>query len=91
MLTDDPVDALTHLRRAWELALQTARPDLMAATLNNLALAHRRAGDLERRRLPGPRPAVLDPVGDRHRLAALHSNLADTFHQAGDDEGPRLT
>ena len=47
MLTDDPVDALSHLRLAWELALQTARPDLMAATLNNLALAQRRAGDLE--------------------------------------------
>ena len=25
--------------------------------------------------------------GDRHREAALHNNLADLLHQAGDDEG----
>ena len=30
--------------------------------------------------------ALLEPVGDRHQIAALHSNLADALHEAGDEE-----
>ena len=33
--------------------------------------------------------ALLEPVGDRHQLAALHSNLADALHSAGDEGAGR--
>ncbi|MBA3360973.1 MAG: AAA family ATPase [Acidimicrobiia bacterium] len=81
-------EKLEIVEAACALSEETGRNDLIAAALNNLALAQRRAGLIPesignaRRAL-----AILEPVGDRHQLAALHNNLADTLHQAGDEEG----
>lgn len=86
ILSADPDEGVALLRKAADLAESTARPDLLAASLNNLALALRRRRDLEGADATARRAlAVLEPLGDRHLLAALHSNLADTLHAAGDD------
>jgi hypothetical protein len=51
--------------------------------LNNLALALRRT-DIERAlRLAQRALDLCARVGDRHREAAMHSNLADLLRQAG--------
>jgi tetratricopeptide (TPR) repeat protein len=72
------------LKKANAIAHETGRAELVAATLNNLGLAYRRAGDLPAAIEAGEAAlAVLERVGDRHQLAALHNNLADTLHQAG--------
>ncbi|MGH8958133.1 MAG: BTAD domain-containing putative transcriptional regulator [Acidimicrobiia bacterium] len=84
MLAPQPQVAITRLKKANAIANDTGRPELVAATLNNLGLAHRAAGDLEAAIAAGEAAlAVLERVGDRHQLAALHNNLADTLHQAG--------
>jgi Tetratricopeptide repeat len=62
-------------------------PSPRIAALNNLALASRAAGDpchaldLTRTAL-----ALCASQGDRHREAALHSNLADLLHATGRQE-----
>jgi DNA-binding SARP family transcriptional activator len=83
----------TDLRRfetALDVAQEAGRSDLIAAALNNLALAQRRSGDL-RASIGNSQQAlvILETVGDRHQLAALHNNLADTLHQHGDEEAAR--
>ncbi len=32
---------------------------------------------------------ISEALGDRHRSAAIHSNLADMLHQAGDEQAAR--
>lgn len=32
---------------------------------------------------------ISEALGDRHRSAAIHSNLADMLHQAGDEEAAK--
>ena len=78
---------MAYLDRSRALGEQLADPDLRVAALNNLALARRAAGDL---------PGALDltaealdlcaAIGDRHREAALHNNLADVLHAMGRGE-----
>ncbi|HSJ28636.1 MAG TPA: BTAD domain-containing putative transcriptional regulator [Acidimicrobiia bacterium] len=74
----------THLERALELA---GDERTRVAILNNLALAAAQAGDLAAALEYGT--AALDQasiVGDVHRLAALHDNLADFHHRLGNEE-----
>ena len=84
MLASNPRVAIARLKKANSIASGTGRAELIAATFNNLGLAHRRAGDLEAAIHAGETAlGILKRVGDRHQLAALHNNLADTLHQAG--------
>ncbi len=84
-----PTD-LARLEEACRLAEESGRDDLHAAALNNLSLAQRRVGRISESVESGRRAlSILEPVGDRHQLAALHSNLADTLHQMGDETGAR--
>jgi tetratricopeptide (TPR) repeat protein len=79
----DAVEARDHLEASLDSAESLGDPAAIAAALNNLALALRsedlgRALDLEQRALE-----LCARIGDRHREAALHSNLADLLHAAG--------
>jgi tetratricopeptide (TPR) repeat protein len=59
-------------------------PSARIAALNNLALACRRANEIERAiALTQDALALCAAQGDRHREAALHNNLADLLHAAG--------
>lgn len=90
VLASDPEEGMALLQKATDLAEAADRPDLLAAALNNLALALRRRNDLEGAEAAARRAlAILEPLGDRHLLAALHSNLADTLHAAGDEDKAR--
>jgi DNA-binding SARP family transcriptional activator len=83
-------DAKQHLETSVELARDLDDAAYVAA-LNNLALAHRRAGELDRARaLTEEALARCESLGDRHRIAALHNNLADILReQRRDDEAMR--
>jgi tetratricopeptide (TPR) repeat protein len=83
----EQVTALRHLETSRALADRVGDVAATVAVLNNLALVHRGARDL------GPAlqltRAALDlcaAQGDRHREAALHNNLADLLHAAGEPE-----
>ena len=90
MLNSHPDRSVADFERALAKAEEIGRPDLAAATLNNLAIARRRAGDQIGAVADASRAlALLEPVGDRHQLAALHSNLADALHSAGDEGNAR--
>lgn len=90
VLANAPGEGIALLQKAAELAEVTSRPDLLAGALNNLALALRRRGDLTGAEAVARQAlVVLAPLGDRHLLAALHSNLADTLHAIGDDANAR--
>jgi tetratricopeptide (TPR) repeat protein len=87
MLAPDPQVAIQRLKKASSIAQATGRTELIAATLNNLALAYREAGNLPAAIDASEAAlAALEHVGDRHHLAALHNNLADTLHQAGQED-----
>ncbi len=87
MLTPDPGEAVVEFEKALVKAEEIGRPDLAAAALNNLAIARRRAGDQAGAVEAAARAlSLLEPVGDRHQLAALHSNLADALHAAGEED-----
>jgi tetratricopeptide (TPR) repeat protein len=73
-----------HLSRALELATEERT---RVAVLNNLALAAAEAGDLDSALAHGTAAlTAAHVIGDVHRLAALHDNLADFHHQRGDEE-----
>ena len=58
-----------------------------AAALNNLALAYAEDDQLEQAiRLSREALQSCIRLGDRHREAALHNNLADLYHAAGRKE-----
>ncbi len=58
-----------------------------AAALNNLALALKESGDLGRARdLTELALAECEALDDRHRIAALHNNLADVLRALGRKE-----
>jgi DNA-binding SARP family transcriptional activator len=83
----DLADAREHLERSLALAETLPGPSWQIAALNNLALASRAAGDLGRAlELAGTALALCAAQGDRHREAALHSNLADLLHATGRHE-----
>ena len=59
-------------------------PSLRVAALNNLALALGRDGHADRAiPLAEEALALCERLGDRHREAALHNNLADLLKAAG--------
>ena len=90
MLTPDPDQAATEFEKALKKAEEMGRPDLAAAALNNLAIARRRMGNPDGAVEAAARAlALLEPLGDRHQIAALHSNLADALHEAGDEDRAR--
>jgi tetratricopeptide (TPR) repeat protein len=79
----DAAEARDHLEASLGFAEQLGDEPAIAAALNNLALSLRqdevdRALELEQRALE-----LTARIGDRHREAALHSNLADLLHAAG--------
>lgn len=76
-----------YLRDAASRARAAENTDLLIAALNNLSRALSAAGaaapalDTAREAL-----ALAERQGDRHRLAALHSHVADLLHAEGRDE-----
>jgi DNA-binding SARP family transcriptional activator len=79
-------NAKVHLETSVALAQELGDREAHAAALNNLALAHRRAGDLDRaRELTQHALAECESLGDRHRSAALHNNLADIYRAQGNE------
>jgi tetratricopeptide (TPR) repeat protein len=80
----DIAAALDDLQRSRELADQIGDRDLSVAALNNLALAERARGNLQRATdLTVTALGLCAVMGDRHREAALHNNLADLLQAAG--------
>ena len=78
--------AKAHLETSVALAQELGDRQAHVAALNNLALAHRRAGDLDHARELTERALVeCEALGDRHRSAALHNNLADIFRAQGNE------
>jgi hypothetical protein len=63
---------------------QHADDGMRAAVLNNLALAHQASGQpaagIEHAE---EALALVERIGDRHKQAAIHSNLADLLHAMG--------
>lgn len=79
-------DAQRHLAIATDVASRLPELQPHIAALNNLALALGTAGDTERAlKAAGTAVELCHKVGDRHREAALHSNLADLLHASGRD------
>jgi tetratricopeptide (TPR) repeat protein len=80
-------DAIGHLEESLRLAKELDDPDAKVAALNNLSLARAAAGEIDEA-LTLAREALESCVasGDRHREAALRSNLADLLHAAGREE-----
>jgi DNA-binding SARP family transcriptional activator len=73
-----------HLETSIALAHELGDHEAHAAALNNLALALKDAGDLDRaRELTEQALAECEALGDRHRTAALHNNLADILRAQG--------
>jgi hypothetical protein len=82
----DPGRARAHHETSLAL-VEDADRSVRAAVLNNLALAYLASGEPE----PGigcaqEALAIVEHIGDRHKQAALHSNLADLLHAAGDED-----
>ena len=78
--------AKAHLETSVALAQELGDREAHVAALNNLALAHRRAGGLDRaRELTLEALIECELLGDRHRNAALHNNLADIFRAQGNE------
>lgn len=83
LLADQADVRRSHLEDALQLA---SDPRTRVAVLNNLALLAAGDGRVDEAIAHGAE--ALDEatkVGDVHRLAALHDNLADFHHQAGDE------
>ena len=84
LLADHADMRRAHLEGALQLA---SDPRTRVAVLNNLALLAAGDGRVDEAIARGVE--ALDEatrVGDIHRLAALHDNLADFHHQAGDED-----
>ncbi len=77
-----------HLRASLGEARLLTDPAAAVAALNNLSRVLAEAGrtggalDASREAL-----ALGTSHGDRHRMAALHTNLADLLHATGDEDG----
>ena len=83
----DLTTARTELEHSLALAKELDEAPGQVAALNNLALAERDAGELDRAlELTGRARELCAAYGDRHREAALENNLADLHHAAGRDE-----
>jgi len=79
--------ARAHLETSVAIAHELGDPQGHSAALNNLALALKESGDLDRaRELTEQALAECEALGDRHRTAALHNNLADILRAQGRKE-----
>ncbi|MCU1472890.1 AAA family ATPase [Amnibacterium sp.] len=79
--------ATDRLGRAVELAREIGDRDLEIAALNNLSHAASAAGDADAAaRYAREALDRAEQQGDLHRLAALHSHMADLLHAAGREE-----
>lgn len=77
-----------YLERSIELSALMSDPSVRIAALNNLALDHVAAGELDvAQALTRQALELCIAQGDRHHEAALRNNLADILHKAGDREG----
>ena len=84
LLAERPEERQVHLDKALSLA---SDPRTRIAALNNLALLAADTGDLDQAVEYGTVALEeADAVGDVHRLAALHDNLADFHHRAGSED-----
>jgi DNA-binding SARP family transcriptional activator len=73
-----------YLQRSLELSVRLADPSIRIAALNNLALDHAAADELEQAEaLTRQALELCTAHGDRHHEAALRNNLADILHRAG--------
>ena len=80
----DPAGGRIHLERSLALAEATADAAARIAALNNIGRALAAAGSYEDAiRLTRDALALCVSIGDRHREAALHNNLADLLHAVG--------
>ncbi len=80
----DSTNAHFHLEHSLALAERLQDISIRTAILNNLALTCKASGNFERAiALTETALALCSSQGDRHREAALHSNLADLFHETG--------
>lgn len=76
--------ARAHLETSVSLAKDLGDPEAHVAALNNLALSLKDGGDFERARtLTEQALNECEAIGDRHRTAALHNNLADILRAQG--------
>ena len=79
--------ARAHLEMSITIARDLGDREAHAAALNNLALALKESGDLDRaRELTEEALSECEALGDRHRAAALHNNLADILRAQGRKE-----
>jgi DNA-binding SARP family transcriptional activator/predicted ATPase len=77
-----------YLERSLELSTELGDPSVRIAALNNLALDHAAAGELEpAESLTRQALELCIAQGDRHHEAALRNNLADILHRAGRGDG----
>ena len=83
----DLEEACHHLEISLSLAETLDEPSARVAALNNLALARGDTGGVQGG-IELARAALIlcASQGDRHREAALHNNLADLLHAAGESE-----
>jgi tetratricopeptide (TPR) repeat protein len=81
---EDRSAARHHFEESLGRAAELSDPDIRAAALNNLARVSFEEGDLEHAiALASEALEICINHGDRHRAAALYSNLADYLHAAG--------
>jgi tetratricopeptide (TPR) repeat protein len=78
-----------HLESSLELSEKLGDPAATVAALNNLALALKGTEIESALRFAQRALDLCARVGDRHREAAMHSNLADLLRIAGRDEQAR--
>ncbi len=73
-----------HFEASLVLGARLQNPEIRAAALNNLALVSFEEGDVEQALQHASEALdICAAQGDRHREAALHSNLADFLHNIG--------
>ncbi len=84
--SSDPEGARRHHEMALAL-VEDGNPVIRAAALNNLALSCLAAGNPESGLESAHEALELCLlVGERHKVAAVHNNLADLYHAAGRDD-----
>ena len=90
LLESDPNKALAHLRDSEQAARAVADTGTRIAALNNMALVHRKKNESSEA-IEAAEQALELCIrrGDVHRQAALHNNLADAFHDMGDEPSSR--
>ena len=83
-----PSTALALLEQAVQAAIDLEDPGPLVAALNNLSRAQFTSADFDGARTTAAQALdVAERQGDRHRCAALHSQMADVLHAVGDEAG----